>query len=118
MPRRNRQASRLHADLEQLRPGYEAKVGKLTTKLQLDRARRLLVGMTSVRAQLARKRVARLREIFAEVDEVTAALVAAARESASRLTSIPGVAELTAGEVLAEVGDAWRFRDQSAVRNG
>ena len=38
----------------------------------------------------------------------------------SPLTSIPGVAELTAGEILAEVGDAWRFRTkaQFAMANG
>jgi transposase len=117
---RNRQAGRLHSDLEQLCPGYQSRVGKLTTKIQLDRARRLLVGMSTARARLARKRIIRLREIFAEIDQVTRELTTLAREWAAALTEIPGVADLTAGEILAEVGDPRRYRTkaQFAMANG
>jgi transposase len=117
---RNRQAGRLHSNLEQLCPGYQTSVGKLTTKIQLDRARRLLVGTSTARARLARKRIIRLREIFAEIDQVTCELTTLAREWAAALTEIPGVADLTAGEILAEVGDPRRYRTkaQFAMANG
>jgi transposase len=117
---RNRQASRLHADLEQLRPGYQTRVGKLTTRPHLDHARRLLTGLVTVRARLARQRLTRLRELCTQIDQVTAELVTMARELINTLTAIPGVAELTAGEILAEVGDPCRFRTkaQFAMANG
>ena len=120
MAERNRLASRLHSDLEQLSPGYQARIGKLTNKVQLDRARRLLVAMSSARARLAGKRVLRLRELFAEVDEVTRELIGLARETAAALTAITGVADLTAGEILAEVGNPRRYRTkaQFAMANG
>lgn len=120
MAERNRQASRLHSDLEQLCPGYQAKVGKLTNKVHLDRGRRLLVGISTARARLARKRILRLREIFAEVDEVTRELTGLAREATAALVAIPGVADLTAGEILAEIGDPRRYRTkaQFAMANG
>lgn len=44
---RTRAASRLHADLEQFHPGYQTRIGRLTTEQNLDRARGLLVGMTA-----------------------------------------------------------------------
>lgn len=58
---RNRVANRLHSDLEQLHTGYQQRIGRLTTKRNMDRARRLLTGDPQTRAGVARARVTRLK---------------------------------------------------------
>ncbi len=117
---RNRQANRLHADLVQLRPGYQRRIGRLTTERNLDRARRLLAGDDGVRARTARQRVTRLRQLNRQMAEVTAEVRQRAATIRSGLTTIPGVAELSAAELLAEIGDATRYRTkaQFAMANG
>jgi transposase len=58
---RTRLTNRLHADLEQLQPGYQARLGALAHPNALDQARRLLAGDDRVRAGVARHRLLRLR---------------------------------------------------------
>jgi transposase len=117
---RTRLASRLHGDLEQLRPGYQANVRRLTTHKQLDRAHELLDDLVCVRARLARQRVARLRALCVEIDQLTTELRSRGAVITTALTAIIGIAELTAAEILAEVGDVKRFRTkaQFAMANG
>jgi transposase len=78
---RTRLASRLHADLEQLQPGYQRGVRRLTSLKQLDQAYHLLVDLVCVRARLARQRLARLRALCIEIDQLTTEL----RSSSQRL---------------------------------
>lgn len=117
---RTRLASRLHADLEQLRPGYQHAIRRLTTPAQLNTAQRLLDGLTSVRARVAAQRVARLHALCAEIEQLTSELRTFFSNLGTALTEIIGVAELTAAEILAEVGDVQRFRTkaQFAMSNG
>jgi transposase len=117
---RNRTANRLHADLEQLHPGYQQRIGRLTTQRNLDRARRLLTGDERVRARVARQRVTRLRQLTKQLDEITQEIRQLASTFKTGLTTIPGVAELSAAELLAEIGDVARFRTkaQFAMANG
>ena len=117
---RTRLASRLHSDLEQLRPGYQSVVRRLTTTKQLDRANELLAELVSVRARIARQRVERLRALCEEIDQLTTELRSLVVAVTTGLTAIVGIAALTAAEILAEVGDVRRFRTkaQFAMGNG
>jgi transposase len=117
---RNRMANRLHADLEQLRPGYQERIGRLTTARNLDRARRLLAGDNRVRARVARQRVARLRQLTGQLEETTDEIRRLAAAFDTGLATICGVAELAAAELLAEIGDISKYRTkaQFAMANG
>jgi transposase len=60
---RTRLANRLHADLEQLRPGDRHRPAKLAHPSTVDRARRLLTDDARTHAQIARQRLTRLRQL-------------------------------------------------------
>jgi transposase len=117
---RTRLASRLHSDLEQLRPGYQANVRRLTTHKQLDRVDEQLGELVCVHARIARQRLARLRALCVEIDQLTAELRSMVAGFTTALTAITGIAQLSAAEILAEVGDVRRFRTkaQFAMANG
>ncbi len=117
---RTRLASRLHADLEQLHPGYHHRIGRLTTLRNLDRARRLLTGDPQPRATVARQRVARLKQLNRQITDLTGEITQRARRLNTTLVAIPGVGDLTAAELLAEIGDITRYRTraQFAMANG
>src|SRR6476661_4344822 len=70
MSERTRTQNRLHADLVTLRPGYERKVSSLATPPKLDTAWRLLELDDSVQAELARRKIERIREIERERRDV------------------------------------------------
>jgi transposase len=117
---RTRLASRLHADLEQVCPGYQANVRRLTTQRQLAKVHQLLGDVTSVRARVAGQRLARLEALCVEIDDLTREIRSLVGSFEAALTEITGVAELTAAEILAEVGDVHRFQTkaQFAMANG
>jgi transposase len=117
---RNRLASRIHSDLEQLHPGYQQRIGRLTTHRNLDRARRLLTGDDQIRARVARQRVARLRQLVRQIDELTEEIKGISRSLDTGLTHIAGIADLSAAELMAEIGDIRRFRTRGhfAMANG
>lgn len=96
---RTRQIYRLRADLEQLRPGYHQRLGRLGPTAALDCAARLLRGDTASRAVIARNRIKALRSLQRAID---------------------GLGHLTAADILTEVGDPARFRTKAAfaVANG
>ncbi|GAC1575387.1 MAG: hypothetical protein NVS3B24_03950 [Candidatus Dormibacteria bacterium] len=112
---RTRLASQLHADLEQLRPGYQHAVGKLTAAPQFDRVGRILQGDRGVRAGLARHRLARLRALTKEIVTVTREVTAAVDTFDLHLVAIPGIASVSAAEIQAQVGDVRRFRTKGTV---
>lgn len=117
---RTRLASQLHGNLEQLHPGYQRSIGRLTTLTELDKVKRLLATDASVGARLARQRLARLRQLCKEIVAATREVEAAVSGTAVQLQTIPGVAKLAAAEILAHVGDVRRFRTkaQFAMANG
>lgn len=79
----------------------------------------MLTGDDRVRARVARQRVTRLRQLTKQLDETTQVIRELASTFKTGLTTIPGVAELSAAE-LAEIGDVARFRTkaQFAMANG
>lgn len=112
---RTRVANRLHADLSIIRPGYQRVIGRsLTSARALRQAADLLQDDRSVRADLARRRIAHLGSLDAEIkllERQTKQLVGSLNTS---LTEICGVSALLAARILGEVGDARRFPSKAA----
>jgi transposase len=106
---RTRTQNRLHADLVTLRPGYERKVSSLATPPKLDAAWRLLEHDASVQAELARRKIERIRVIERERREVERKIRARVRELGTGLVELVGVGELVAARIIGEVGDVDRI---------
>jgi len=64
--------------------------------------------------------VVRLRQLTRQLEEITQEIWQLAAAFNTGLTTIPGVAELSAAELLAEIGDITRYRTkaQFAMANG
>ena len=118
---RTRIGNRIHADLAIAYPGYQRRIGRaLTSKSALAAVEQLLASDHSVRAQLVRRRLARLREIDAEQTEIKDSLELLVDRAATSLEDSVGVSTIVAARLLGEIGDITRFRsaDAFAASNG
>ncbi len=117
---RTRAANRLHGDLVSLRPGYERRVPMLTSAPRLEQAERLLAGDTSAHAEVARRRIERIRALDTEVKEITGQIRAQVRATRTGLVELVGVSDLIAARIIGEVGDVERIatKDRFARLNG
>lgn len=119
---RNQEANRLHADLTQLHCGYQHRItGRLTRPAALTQVTQLISGNQSVRAEVARRRVAALRALIIqikELDQQVADLITVT--GAEALTEVCGIATTGAGEILAEVGHPHKYPTKAkfAMANG
>ena len=104
---RTAESNRLHADLAILAPGAHAQA--LVDSAGITAAARVLRGRVEVRAQIARRRVTRLRSLDREIDQLTQQIKDAVTATGTTLTSIVGVGPLTAARLLGEVGDIHRY---------
>jgi transposase len=107
-------ASRTHAELHGLLPGYHARITRLTGPTFITAAKELIAGDTSVRAQLTRRRLVRLAELTAEIREVTALITTAVEQSKTGLTDLYGLGPVSAATILGEVADIRRYRSRHA----
>ena len=117
---RTRIANRLHADLVQLAPGYQARCPTLSGRAMLARAARILGPHRSLQGELARRRLATLRRLDAEITDLERRSRALVKASETTLTDLPGVGPLGAARIIGEVRDVRRFatRDRFARANG
>ena len=115
---RTRISNRLHIDLTILRPGYQRELPELTRPAHLAAAAKLLRRLPSVRAEIARSRLTRLRQLDAEIKTLAARIAAIVTDTETTLLEIRGVGPLTAGRILGETGDVRRFRDRNAYASG
>ncbi len=107
-------ASRVHAELHGLRPGYQHTITRLTGPTFTTAAKDLLAEDTSVRAALTRRRLTRLAELTAEIQEVTGLITAAVDEVQTGLTDLYGIGPVSAATILGEVADIRRYRSRHA----
>ena len=93
---------------------------RLTAERSLAAAEQLLADLSAVRAQLARRRIARLRELDQEIRELADQLARLVAASRTRLIDLVGVGPILAARILGEVGDIARFPDADhfAAANG
>jgi transposase len=111
---RTRVTNRLHAHLVILAPGYNREIPELTTPAHLAAIRRLLAHVAGVRGERARAELKRLQELRAEATALETEIRALVRLSGSSLPTIRGVAAITAGKLLGEVGDPRRLHSAAA----
>lgn len=117
---RTRAANRLHVDLVFLYPGYERRAPTLTSAPRLEQAERLLAGDASVPADVARRRLERIRALDTEVREIGRQIRAKVRATGTGLVELVGVSDLIAARIIGEVGDIERIatKDRFARLNG
>jgi len=111
---RTQVANRAHADLVNIRPGYEREVPNLRAKRHQAKARSRLRGDRSVRAELVRRRLGELSRLEGEIVAMDRRIEAMVRNVGTTLTEIPGVGSLIAAKILGEVGDPSRVRSKAA----
>lgn len=111
---RTQVANRAHADLAAIRPGYERSIPKLLTKGQLAKARRLVRGDHSIRAELLRRRLTEIARLDRSIAQAGEQIRTAVKQAGTTLTEIPGVGPLIAAKILGEVGEVSRIRSKAA----
>jgi transposase len=104
--------NRLHADMVALLPGYGGTVGNLVAARHRAAAARLLRGLTSVQAELARDRVTRLNRLMADAGRLERRL--GRLVDGHPLLSLTGAGVLAAAKLIGEAGDVRRFRSADA----
>jgi transposase len=123
---RTPEANRLHADLAIVCPGYARHCRALSSAHALNTATGLLepaaatAGSGSVRAQLAQRRIVRLRQLDEQIAACLTQLTKLVAVTRTRLVDIVGIGPLLAARILGEVGDIQRFptSDHFASANG
>ena len=114
-------SGRLHAELVKIRPGYQQHIPtRLTLKSSLERVLTLLEGDPSVRAHLARRRIAAMRALIEEIGALDTQIRAAVHQTGTTLTQIRGIAHLGAAEILAQVQHPHKYATKAkfAMANG
>lgn len=107
-------ANRTHAELHGLRPGYHAKIPRLTAPTFLAAALELIVDDPSVRAALTRRRLARLTALTAEIKDLATQITAAVNVADTSLTGLYGAGPIVAATILGKVLDVRRYRSKHA----
>ena len=105
--------NRLHADLRSLVPGYGSRASNLVAARHQRLVGRLLRTLTGVQAELARRRLARLRALGLEERAFTARI--AGLVQGHPLLGLPGVGPLMTAKLVGEIGDVRRFRSADAL---
>ncbi len=111
---RTRLINQLHADLLVLAPGYGARLPNLTAARHQTIAARLLGRRDGVRAELARGRLRRLRQLSSEADRLEQRIAQAVAASGTSLPQLAGIGALTAAKLLGEAGEVTRYRSSAS----
>lgn len=101
---------RLRWHLHDLWPDFHIPEGALDRLVWIERvARRLQRAEQTVRVQVAREQVRRLRELTKRRNEIERDIAALVKEKNPQLLEIPGCGSLTAAKLIAETAGAKRF---------
>jgi transposase len=106
--------NRLRWRLHELEPGYAPPAGSLNRYRTLDEINQLLDAHTSMVAELARREVARVRELTREANQLEADITRLVTELVPSLLEIPGCGALSAAKLLGEAADITRFKSRDA----
>lgn len=106
--------NRLRWRLHELEPGYDPPAGSLNRYRTLDEINQLLDAHTSMVAELARREVARVRELTREANQLQRDITRLVTELVPSLLEIPGCGALSAAKLLGEAADITRFKSRDA----
>jgi transposase len=111
---RTQTVNRLHVLLTQLLPGGAPRQLTADTAAQLLRTvRPRSIGPQTLR-RLAADLVTEVRHLDRRITTANTEITGAVQASGSTLTELRGIGDLTAGKILARVGDVHRFRSAAA----
>jgi transposase len=111
---RQRIVNKAHSLLARTFPGYEATVGKLTTKKGLRAARAVIAGTTSIAAELIAVHLTDIESLSARITAGERRIEVAVAATGTSLTSQKGIGALTAAKILGEVNDPRRLKSEAA----
>lgn len=106
--------NRLRWRLHELEPGFDPPAGSLNRYKTLDQINELLAAHDSVVADLARREVARIRELTKEANQLERDTRRRVVELVPTLLEIPGCGPLTAAKLVGEAADITRFKNRDA----
>lgn len=106
--------NRLRWRLHELEPGFDPPAGSLDVFRTLDQIEAVLEAHRGVVADLARREVARIREITQEANRLKEEITVRVSEIAPSLLELPGCGALTAAKLVGETADITRFRSRDA----
>ena len=111
---RTRVANRLRWHLHELDPALQVPSRGLRRYKVLEELAIRLAGVEGTVARLARRLLARCRELTVEINALEAELRSLVRRLAPRLLAVPGCGVLGAAMILGETAGAHRFRSKDA----
>jgi transposase len=97
---RTQVANRAHADLVNIRPGYQREIPNLRAKVHRSKARSLVRGDRSVRAELIRRHLGELSRLGGEIAAMDRRIKATVRETGTSLVAIPGAGPFIAAKIF------------------
>jgi transposase len=106
--------NRLRWRLHELDPTWDPAPSSLDRYRVLDEVGARLGGYEGMVADLARREVARIREISREANQLEREITSRVGELAPSLLELPGCGGLTAGKLLGEAADITRFKSRDA----
>jgi transposase len=111
---RTQTVNRLHVLLTALLPGGAPRQLSADTAARLPRTVRPRAAAAATPRRLAAELIAEVRHLDRRIATATTEISAAVAASATTLTGLRGIGDLTAGKILARVGDIDRFRSEAA----
>jgi len=106
--------NRLRWRLHELAPGFDPAAGSLNRYRTLDAIDQLLDGHSSMVADLARREVARIRELTREANQLEADITGRVTDLAPTLLDLPRCGALSAAKLVGEAADVTRFSSRDA----
>ncbi len=106
--------NRLRWRLHELEPGYDPPSGSLNRYKTLDAIDQLLAAHNSMVATVARREVARIRDLTREANQLQRDISQRVTQLVPSLLNIPGCGALSAGKLLGEAADIARFKSRDA----
>ena len=106
--------NRLRWRLHELEPGYDPPPGSLDRYKTLAAVDELLDTHDTVVAELARREVARIRELTREANQLERDITVLATALVPSLLAMPGCGALSAAKLVGEAADITRFKSRDA----